>query len=347
MKEAQLYKVSIIIPVYNAQSYLNRCLDSVLNQTLQEFEVIVVNDGSTDRSLEILNQYKERDSRITVITIENSGQSVARNVGINRARGEYIGFVDADDWIDINMYKKMYLEAVHTKADIVICNHNNVYENKYKIDMLVFEMNSECINLHTYGRDNYIMDYIRTYRHGNEVWSRIYKRSLIIDYGIIFSKNKTGHKVEIGEDLLFNLHFVLYADNISVLNEGYYNYYIREGSSMTSYKPLLFTRMIHFYQQFIEDCQGVINVKKLKKLKTKMILSMYEEEWKRYEHEGRTLEFKEEWKNLKDNSFVKSVFTQYMSKLTLKEKIIKKIIWHDKYGEFCDIKKKVRKWITQ
>ena len=98
-------KVSIIVPVYNIEKYLAKCLDSLINQTLEDIEIICVNDGSTDNSAEILNEYAQKDCRIKIINQDNAGLSAARNTGINAANGEYIGYVDSDDWIDLNFTK--------------------------------------------------------------------------------------------------------------------------------------------------------------------------------------------------------------------------------------------------
>lgn len=99
-------KISIIVPIYNVENYLGRCLDSILAQEYEDFEIIAINDGSTDNSLTILQEYAEKDNRISIIDKINNGVSSARNVGLSQARGEYIGFVDPDDWIEPQMYKK-------------------------------------------------------------------------------------------------------------------------------------------------------------------------------------------------------------------------------------------------
>lgn len=114
-------KVSIIIPVYNASRYLRECLDSILLGDLKEIEVIAVDDGSTDDSLNILNQYREEHG-IIVLSQINSGPAKARNAGLNVATGEYIGFVDADDWVEPTMFSEMYLNAKQENADIIFCN---------------------------------------------------------------------------------------------------------------------------------------------------------------------------------------------------------------------------------
>ncbi len=116
-------KVSIVVPIYNVERYLHRCLDSLLSQSLREIEIIAVNDGSTDNSLEILKEYTEKDKRIVLIDKENGGVFSARNEGLLATKGQYIGFVDPDDWIDKEMYEQMYETAIQEKADIVMCTY--------------------------------------------------------------------------------------------------------------------------------------------------------------------------------------------------------------------------------
>lgn len=119
-------EVSVIIPVYNSEKYLKRCLDSVVNQTLENFEIIIVNDGSSDNSLNILNEYKQKYSQIILLNQNNKGQAVARNRALDIAKGEYISFVDSDDFIENNMLELMYKEAVASNVDMVICNWDRV-----------------------------------------------------------------------------------------------------------------------------------------------------------------------------------------------------------------------------
>lgn len=115
-------KVSIIIPVRNADKYLKECLESVVNQSLRELEIICVNDASKDNSLKILEEYSKKDKRLKIINLkEKSGQGHARNIGIEYASGEYIGFVDADDYIDLKMFEKMYSAITDKKADLSMC----------------------------------------------------------------------------------------------------------------------------------------------------------------------------------------------------------------------------------
>ena len=115
-------KVSIIVPVYNVEKYLEKCLDSLVNQSLHDIEIICVNDGSKDDSLDILEKYAKKDSRIKIINKQNQGLSAARNDGLKVAAGEYVGYVDSDDWVDLNFYEKLYESAKKYNAEIASGN---------------------------------------------------------------------------------------------------------------------------------------------------------------------------------------------------------------------------------
>ena len=126
-------KVSIIVPVYNTYNYLNKCLESLVNQTLSDIEIIVVNDGSPDDSEGIIKEYANKYSSIKYYKKKNGGLSSARNFGIKRATGEYIGFVDSDDYVDVTMYEKLYNQAISTNSDIVCCQLTYLYPNNKTI----------------------------------------------------------------------------------------------------------------------------------------------------------------------------------------------------------------------
>lgn len=115
-------KISIIVPVYNVEQFISECINSILNQTFRDFELILINDGSTDKSGQICDEFASKDERIVVVHKENGGQSSARNKGIDLAKGEYIGFIDSDDWIEHDMYQIMYTKAIETGAEIAACN---------------------------------------------------------------------------------------------------------------------------------------------------------------------------------------------------------------------------------
>ena len=129
MKEEKL--ISVIIPVYNVEKYLRRCIDSVINQTYKNLEIIIVDDGSTDNSSNICDEYTNKDSRVKVVHKENGGLSSARNVGIELAKGDLIAFVDSDDYIELEMYEKLKENMDKYDSDIAICQYYNSF--KYSI----------------------------------------------------------------------------------------------------------------------------------------------------------------------------------------------------------------------
>ena len=130
--ESSTIKISAIIPVYNAEKYLEQCIESILTQSLKEFELICVNDGSSDGSLEILNNYAKKDRRVKVINQKNQGAAVARNIGIENSRGKYLSILDADDFFDTEMFSKAFDKIEEVQADIIVFR-SNAYNDELKI----------------------------------------------------------------------------------------------------------------------------------------------------------------------------------------------------------------------
>ena len=173
--------ISIIVPIYNVELYLKRCIDSILNQTYTNSEIILVDDGSLDNCPQICDDYEKKDSRIKVIHKENGGLSEARNVGLKMASGDYISFIDSDDYIDNTMYEKMINKLLEYNADIVECGTNYVYDNqvvKYKGANIEKECNAE----------NALKGLILGDSFQQTVWNKIYKKNIIQD--ILFEKGK-------------------------------------------------------------------------------------------------------------------------------------------------------------
>lgn len=209
-------KVSIIVPVYNVEKYLRKCLDSLINQTLKDIEIICINDGSTDKSLEILEEYKNRDSRIILLNQENSGQSVARNRGIEIAKGEYLGFVDPDDWIDLDYYEKLYYSANTNDTDIAVGGIIRVTGIKKK-KFLNFE--KETIT------DNTNLKFeLCDVPEKSYVWNKIYKTEKLKEIGLEFEKGI------FYEDCIFTPQALFYLGKIVTVPNIYY-YYLRRGNS--------------------------------------------------------------------------------------------------------------------
>lgn len=217
--------VSVVVPVYNVKDYLRCCLNSIIQQTYSNIELILVDDGSTDGSEMICDEYSKLDSRIKCIHQENQGLSAARNIGIENAEGEYIAFVDSDDYIS-PLYVETLLEHIITNdADISICSKLDVYDDSAvdsnvndSIDSQVFS-NKECI----------IASYSGTeYKGINAVaWGKLYKTSLFIDNAIRFPIGK------LNEDIYTTYKLYYYSNKIVYLDRPMYFYRKRSGSIMS------------------------------------------------------------------------------------------------------------------
>jgi Glycosyltransferases involved in cell wall biogenesis len=208
-------KVSIIVAVYNMEEYLSDCLDSLINQTLQDIEIICVDDGSTDASLQILNEYAKREKRIKVIHKENGGVSSAKNAGIEAATGEYITFVDSDDWIDLDGLEVLYNAAEKNNADIVCGGWRNVPHNG-------------CGRKDCCPKDEIYHDWFaaKCKRESIIACNKLYRRTLIIGSGIRFNRN-----INYAEDECLNLSIYPLARTIVGVNNKYYNYRVRDTSA--------------------------------------------------------------------------------------------------------------------
>lgn len=207
-------KVSIIVPVYNTEKYLRKCLTSLVNQTLSDIEIIIVNDGSPDNSKKIVEKYlKEYPDKVKYFEQPNGGQGSARNLGLTKASGRFIGYVDSDDYVDLSMYQKMYDEAIKTDADIVMCSHTIVYEdsNKEEVEKLFLKTDDNKTNC---------------FFNNAGVCNKIYKRELLKDFTF---RSKVWY-----EDIDFVTKVIMNAKKISYVDEGLYYYLLRQGSTMNN-----------------------------------------------------------------------------------------------------------------
>ncbi len=206
-------KVSVIVPVYNIEHFLSKCLDSICGQSLQDIEIICINDCSLDNSLHILNQYSKKDKRVKVVDFDvNKGVSFARNYGIDLATSEYISFVDGDDYIDMNFLNNLYHLAKNKDADIAKGEVKEYVNGIIQKDM--FNINDNVIK-------NSGKLYFYTYW-----WSALYRRELLIQKNIRFLKNLSN-----GEDGVFLTEVLRYSNKIVCDNDVFYHYVRRENSA--------------------------------------------------------------------------------------------------------------------
>ena len=178
-------KVSVVIPVYNAYNYLGTALKSSIAQTLKEIEILCLDDGSTDRSLDIIKEYQAKDKRVRIVTENNAGPSLARNRGLNRARGNYIIFLDADDFFEKDMLQKLYDAAVKDDLDIAICRYNIYNNKKSKFETNVKSDHGEIFEPGKVVSKNEYPNEILQCSTGY-VWNKLFKRSFLLDHEIIF-----------------------------------------------------------------------------------------------------------------------------------------------------------------
>ena len=202
-------KVSIIVPVYNVEDYIKKCLDSLLNQTLKDIEIIIVNDGSKDNSEKIIKEYeKNNPEKIVYIKKENGGLSDARNYGLPYAKGEYIAFLDSDDYVELDMYEKMYELAKKENSDMVECDFYWEYPNKTKVDI----------------GEKYSNQKERLQKARVVAWNKLIKRSILEEAKIRFPK---GFRYE---DVEFTYKLIPYLNKVSFVKEPFIHYIQRENS---------------------------------------------------------------------------------------------------------------------
>ena len=228
--------ISIIVPIYNAEAYLAMCIDSIIGQTLTNLEIILVDDGSQDASLSICKAYEAKDARIRVVTQSNSGVSAARNKGMSLATGEYLGFVDPDDWIEPEMFEQMY-NRIREEA-YPICMSNYYKDDKrssilkrLKIKPTTQALNKEEVIEHIIANMVGSEGFFRSYHYiMGCVWRCLYKRSFIEAHHITFNT-----EVKVMEDLVFNIQALLKSEGLTLTKGAWYHYIQNPKSVLHTY----------------------------------------------------------------------------------------------------------------
>lgn len=249
-------KISIIVPIYNAEKYIANCLGSIVNQTYRNLEIICVNDGSTDGSLDILKKYSLQDSRIVIIDKENGGISSARNTGLKAVNGEYVMFVDSDDWMDTDTCEKALNAAVSIDADVVMWTYVREYPDKSLVTPLFHNekkvwMESEITQLHRrlIGlveeelSDPSKLDSIVT------VWGKLYRRECLNNQSFVDTT-----LIGTAEDALFNISVFFNVKRAVFIPDTHYHYFKANTESFTngSYRPKLVKQWKILYQMIGE-----------------------------------------------------------------------------------------------
>ncbi|MDR2723655.1 MAG: glycosyltransferase [Holosporaceae bacterium] len=234
-----LPQVSIIIPIYNVEKFLSRCLESVVNQTLRNIEIICINDGSTDNSYEILKKFAAQDERMIVINQDNKGPGAARNVAMTMAKGEYIGFIDGDDWIELNYFEKLYDTAKKYDADMACCSIIRKYpsfKTRKKLDIKEEKLYHSAIEKYK----------ITESPRKCYVYNKIYKRSKLDFHKIRFPEGV------FFEDVAFSIRALYFLGTLVTVPKTTYYYWVNYKSTTRNMTNIKQEDLLAARQDFIE-----------------------------------------------------------------------------------------------
>lgn len=211
-------KISVLVPIYNAEKYIEKCLDSIVNQTYENIEIVLIEDGSTDNSLEIIKEYSKQDKRIKIISIKNNGVADARNKALENATGNYVTFVDSDDYVEKDYVETLYTNLKKYEADIAVCNCYNIIEKTGSKNFKTFGINKVKEYNNIEAVEN--LFYYNFFRHSP--WGKLYKKNLWNNIKFPVGKNY--------EDLATIYKLFLKSKNVIYIPKEKYNYLIRQGS---------------------------------------------------------------------------------------------------------------------
>ncbi len=239
-------KISVIVPIYNVENYLIKCIDSIIFQTYKDIEIILVDDGSTDRSAEICDNYAQNDDRIRVVHQKNQGLVAARKVGLKLSKGDYIIFVDGDDDISPILCERMLYHIQYYNADFV---HSNYLINNEKIHKGILDKQIVDYKHLTFSeRLGIVSKEVFGYKNNNQnkitpsIWSKIFRKDIIVECYNILDNNYS-----YGEDLICLCHVLMRCHKAVFVPEAYYNYYERKGSLSHTYDLYNFARISNLY----------------------------------------------------------------------------------------------------
>lgn len=241
----RMQKVSVIVPVYQAEKFIHKCVQSIINQTYQNLEILLIDDGSLDNSLKLCNEFQEQDSRIRVIHQKNRGVSATRNRGIREAAGEYILFVDADDIIENNMIEYMIQKAIETESKIVICGFDYVYEDRIE-KQIPIDKEGE------YSREYIYTNFWEFYKAGiiHNIGNKLYSKKLLKDNQILFNESRP-----VLEDVQFCLDAIKMTDSIYICKDNFYKYIMQANlfSAQKRYRKNFYLSLQEVFE-YIHGC---------------------------------------------------------------------------------------------
>lgn len=237
-------KISIVVPVYNASAYLSQTIDSILGQTYKAFELILVDDGSTDESGSICDNYKETDERIKVWHNTNAGPSAARNFGIEKAQGEYLSFVDSDDMLSDDFLEKMISGMKDEQTDIVLCGYDRFYHDDLK-DKKDYLLGDESVTRLSTNKELAMLFTVpKTSLSGVSIWAKLYKTKIIKENGVEFPLG-----ISYEEDCCFNLLYYRKVRKAFLIRENLYHYRQSDASLSKVYKDSTYRDLVNGYNE--------------------------------------------------------------------------------------------------
>lgn len=240
--------VSVIVPVYNSEKYISRCIDSILNQENISLEIIIIDDGSNDGSLNICKAYEQKHKNICVVASKNNGPAAARNKGIVGARGKYVTFVDSDDYISKDMYSKMFSLARSSCADVAICGFMKTSTNEKSVSYL-----SKLLVPNKIYKDKEITNVIlKSYYNGIDIvipslCNKLYRTNILKENKLLIDENYVR-----AEDYWFNFEVFKLVKSVVYINEPYYNYWNNENSVMHTYRENQFEQSTKTHEKLLE-----------------------------------------------------------------------------------------------
>ncbi|MBP3846437.1 glycosyltransferase [bacterium] len=244
-------KVSVIIPVYNVEKYLRECLESVVNQTLKDIEIICVNDGSTDNSLDILNEFSNKDNRVKIINKTNGGLSSARNAGMAAAQGEFIGFLDSDDYIDLNFYESLYNRAKETNSDIVVCEYIYRFKDKSKRKKTFLKVDKNVVT--SDAKEKFECLYLPLYCY---VHNKIYKKASIKEN---FVEGLNFEDIYFTTNILSDNNKMTVAENVAYYYRDHPNSIVNDNSNLNKY---FYHKAMAYFYKFVHEHNIDVNTNK-------------------------------------------------------------------------------------
>lgn len=317
-------KVSVIIPVYNGEKYLEKCLDSVINQSYKDLEIIVINDGSVDNTLKLLKEYQKKDNRIIIIDKKNEGQAIARNIGLSKSTGKYVTFIDSDDFVDLNMINDLVITSLKYDSDIVVCDANVIKDNGEECLMC-------CLNKIT---DDKKINFILS---DPSPWAKLFKSNLLKKINFEFLGN------HIYEDLASIPYIGACTSRIKHIDKNYYNYLVHDNSTM---KQVVFNSKLNDIFDSLDNLSKLFNNQYKDELEYIYIKHLL------HDASLRFLNFKENEAKKSLNKIVKIMKAKYpkwrknkyLNLMTKNEILLTKIIyrkWYFIYNFYRKVTKKV------